>query len=113
METDPPGRRRRYLVITSGESGPERFNLEESARLTGMHREMILTFLEGRYVQPACTDDEGRPYFDHGGLLRLRRIEQLRSAWGIDLRVLPKVVGLLDRLEAAEEELRVLRERLR
>ncbi len=89
----------------------EVFDLPAAAELSGMHPEMILEFHRAHVVAVVRMDVGGRPCFDLRGVLRLRQIAVLREEGQMTLRTIRYVVGLIDRLEAAESELRVLRER--
>lgn len=98
-------------------SGPEGvaaeyFDLRAAAELSGMHPEMILEFHRARVVAVAGSDATGDPRFDLRGILRLRQIEALRHECQMSLRAIRLVMGLMDRLESAESELRQLRERV-
>ncbi len=89
----------------------EVFDLETAAELSGMHPEMILEFCRAHVVALHPRGD--RPRFDNRGIHRLRLIETLRQERGMSLRSIRFVVDLMERLDAAERELRALRERVR
>ena len=92
-------------------AGDEVFGLDAAAELSGMHPEMILEFCRAHVVALRLRA-EG-PEFDNRGIHRLRLIETLRQERGMSLRSIRFVVELMERLEAAERELRSLRERVR
>jgi hypothetical protein len=89
----------------------EVFDLDAAAELSGMHPEMILEFCRADVV--ALRHHGADPKFDNRGIHRLRLIETLRQERGMSLRSIRFVVELMERLDAAETELRVLRERVR
>ena len=100
-------------TVSSAEGRPERFTLEETASLTGLLPQIIVQYTEAEYVRALETDAAGTPCFDETGILRLRRIEEMRILHGIDRNSLAYVLRLFDRLESVEQELQILRERLR
>lgn len=88
-------------------------DLETAARLCGLPTEMILEFSRTQIISVVRTGDSDSPAFDTVCLHRLRQIETLHHEWSMAPRSIGFVMDLFDRLEAAERELRVLRERLR
>ena len=103
---------RQTLVVVSED--PEcQFSLERAAELSGMHPEMILEFTRAEIVHTIGEDPDGAPRFDESEIVRLRQIEHLRADEGVSLRLIRYILALLDRLETAEHELHLLRERLR
>ena len=88
-------------------------DLETAARLCGLPAEMILEFSRTRVIRVVHGGDPATPAFDAVCLHRLRRIETLHHEWSMAPHSIGFVMDLFDRLEAAERELRVLRERLR
>jgi len=87
-------------------------DLETAARLCGLPTEMILEFSRTEVIS-VVRGDADSPAFDTVCLHRLRQIETLHYEWSMAPRSIGFVMDLFDRLEAAERELRVLRERLR
>jgi hypothetical protein len=88
-------------------------DLEAAARLCGLPAELILEFSRTRVISVVRGDDPAAPAFDTVCLHRLRQIETLHRDWSMAPRSIGFVMDLFDRLEAAERELRKLRERLR
>ena len=86
-------------------------DLETAAALSGMPPEWILKLHGWRLTGIAVTPDPSRVEFDLSSILRLRRIESLRQDCRLGTESLRLVAELLDRLEAAELELRILREK--
>jgi len=88
-------------------------DLETAARLCGLPTEMILEFSRTQVISVVRGGDRESPAFDSVGLHRLRQIETLHHEWSMAPHSIGFVMDLFDRLEAAERELRALRERLR
>lgn len=88
-------------------------DLETASRLCGLPAETILEFSRTRVVAVVRGGDPDTPLFDAASLHRLRQIEALHRDWSLPPRSIGFVMELLDRLEAAERELRGLRERMR
>lgn len=95
-------------ALTIIDPGARRFFLAEVCELTGLHREFVLEIVSARLVRAVDPDE---PAFDESGLCRLRQIAEMRHHQQLNLRTVRLIVQLLDRLERAEAELRVLRER--
>lgn len=105
----------RYQLTCVSETSPLESllcDLDETARLTGLHPEMIEEFLRARLVR-GFQGRAGGLFFDQAGIARLRHIAYLRDHENTSLRTLRYIVTLLDNLEAQEREIRMLRERLR
>jgi DNA-binding transcriptional MerR regulator len=96
-----------YLNVTHGF-----INLQSASDLSGMHQEMILEFIRAELVTAAGKDQSGNPYFDDEGVYRLRQIEYLRHDQQAHLRTIRLVLQLMERAEAAEREVRRLRDRV-
>jgi hypothetical protein len=95
----------------TGPGDEERYDLETAAELSGMHPEIILELVRCRVVPHAGEDSPGFPRFDARALYRLRQIEVLREHRTLDMHSVRFVIGLIERLEIAERELRQLRDR--
>ncbi len=103
----------RHTLVVVSENPECRFSLERAAELSGMHPEMILEFTRAEVVHTVGEDPDGSPHFDETEIVRLRQIECLRGDEGVSLRTIRHILALLDRLDAAEREARLLRELLR
>jgi DNA-binding transcriptional MerR regulator len=107
----------RYTLIRhcEGVTGEARsFDLDTTAELTGVHRDLILEFTRAEFLPTVRRgDDESILQFDEHAIYRLRQIESLRQRHHTSLRVIRDILRLLDRLEDAELEVRRLREQLR
>lgn len=101
-----------YPLAGPQASGEKGFDLDTAAELSGMHPEMILEFHRSGVVARTGSADGSALRFGVRDVLRLRQIEALRHEGQMSVRAIRLVVTLMDRLESAEAELRVLRERV-
>lgn len=85
------------------------FDVDEAARLTRIHPELIMEFERGHLVERRGTGTDDSPLFDEAGLCRLRILSDLREREKLSLRMTKVVCRLMDRLERAESEVRRLR----
>lgn len=93
--------------------GIELFDIQSAAEASGMHPEMILEFLRAGVVSAVHQSKSGDYYFDDLGIRHLRQIESLRTDQSLSLHVICLLMRLLNRAEAAEGEVRRLREFIR
>ena len=93
--------------LTVVEARSAGFDLSAASELTGLDQEFILEIVGAR-LAPAVNP---QPVLDERGICRLRQIAELRDHRHLNLRTVKLTLDLMDRLEAAEEELRVLGER--
>lgn len=91
----------------------EMLDLETASLLSGMPRERILELAAWSLTSIRLDPDPSRTAFDLHAIHLMRRIEALRDDYQLEPAPLRLVAELLDRLEAAERELRILRERER
>lgn len=96
-----------------GPGDEEFYDLETAAELSGMHPEIILELVRSRIVALIREDSRDSPRFDARAIYRLRQIEVLREERTLDMHSVRLVIGLIERLENAERELRELREKSR
>ena len=102
-----------HLSIVPTKNTPaDLFDLRSTGKLSGMHPEMVLEFVRAELVSVAREDMSGNPFFDEGAIYRLRQIEYLRTKQQAHLRTIRLIMRLLDRVDAAEMELRHLRDRI-
>jgi DNA-binding transcriptional MerR regulator len=85
-------------------------DLPRAAELCGMHPEMILEYARAHVITLARDGD--LYHLDSRAIHRLRQIAVLREERGMSLRSIRFVMELMERLDAAEQELRLLRERI-
>ena len=101
----------RYVEGTTGEA--RWFDLDTTAKLSGVHRDLILEFTRAALLPSARGGGEDAVWeYDERAIYRLRQIDGLQRHH-TSLRVIRDILGLLDRLEEAELEIQRLRERLR
>lgn len=100
----------RYQIICTNRA-TDLADLEEAARLSGMHPEMIEVFLRASIVI-SKPDGNGVHRIDPDGIDRLCQIEHMRKRGRPVLRNIRLVFSLTDQLEKTERELRELRSRL-
>jgi DNA-binding transcriptional MerR regulator len=101
------------IVPTYSETSRGFVDLEMASQLSGMHPEMILEVTRAQLVVISRQDRSGNPYFDDEAIYRLRQIEELRMKQRMQMRTVRLIMQLRDRAEAAEREVRWLRERMR
>ncbi|MES2996942.1 MAG: chaperone modulator CbpM [Verrucomicrobiota bacterium] len=85
------------------------FDIDELARLCGMNPETILEYSRTRIISLHSAGGTRRA--GTRTLHRLRRISTLQQEHHLPGSAVPLILNLLDRLEAAEHELRALRDR--
>ena len=91
----PPDPARGPLI----ESDPEvAYTLDLIASMCGLTSETVLHYLEQCLIRPAAVDDSGER-FDDETVHRLRRIEQLRSYYGMEGPALKLSLCLMDEVE--------------
>jgi DNA-binding transcriptional MerR regulator len=83
------------------------YSIEITARLTQIPRRTIAIYAKHGLVSP-LSDQEGM-FFDDEAIRLLRRIEQLRKSFGVNLPGIKFILNLLDELEARQAELRFRR----
>lgn len=88
------------------------YTLEAAAELSGIHPGILLELGRARVVAVVAGEDPEAPRFDTRALYRLRQIEILRQERSLSMHSVRFVIDLIERLEAAERELRTLRERM-
>ena len=89
----------------------ETYDLERAAEVSGMNPGIILELVESRVVSFIHTAGPDSPIFDSRAIYRLRQIAVLREDSTLHMHSVCLIIGLMERLEAAERELRALREK--
>jgi len=122
MTSNEPNESLPVVPHSDASDEPEPLGLDAASKLTGMHPQMVIEFVRASLVVPSSTSrpagdpdaesEPAAPAFDAAALYRLRQIEHLRTHHQAHLRTIRLVLGLLDRAEAAERELRHLRDRI-
>lgn len=91
----------------------EIYDLETAAELSGIHPGVILELVRSRVLAriQEIESESDSPRFDARAIYRLRQIEVLREDRTLSMHTVRFVIGLIERLENAERELRTLREK--
>ncbi|WP_245691590.1 chaperone modulator CbpM [Streptomyces katrae] len=77
---------------------------EEFAAATGLHPELLRRYVTLGLLEPD-TDPAGGLWFGAGHLMRVARIQRLRTGLGLNYTALAVVLDLLDRIEQLESAL--------
>jgi DNA-binding transcriptional MerR regulator len=86
------------------------YTLEMTAQLTKIPRHTIVVYFKHGLVSPVADPECGGYYFNDEAVRLLRRIEQLRSEFGINLPGTRLILDLLNEVNHLREEVRFLRE---
>jgi DNA-binding transcriptional MerR regulator len=84
------------------------YSIEITEQLTQIPRRTIAIYVKHRLVSP-LVEQSGAMFFDEEAVRMLRRIEQLRTSYGVNLPGIKMIVQLLDELEQRQMELRFRR----
>jgi DNA-binding transcriptional MerR regulator len=84
------------------------YSIEITERLTQIPRRTIAVYVKHRLVLPVVQPGGGM-FFDEESIRMLRRIEQLRTSYGVNLPGIKVIVRLLEELEQRQIELRFRR----
>lgn len=84
------------------------YSIEITEQLTQIPRRTIAIYVKHRLVSPLVQQGGGM-FFDEEAIRMLRRIEQLRASYGVNLPGIKLIVRLLDELEQRQMELRFRR----
>ena len=82
------------------------YTLDVLASVCGVSSQTVLHYHEQGLIRPAAEDESGSGRFDDETVHRLRRIEHLRSTYGMDLAALKLTLSLMDEVERLRIELR-------
>jgi len=96
------------LVCVSDDAAA-RFSLDEAARLTGVHQEMLRYYCRLGLIDGLHRSTAAELLFDLDGLLEIRRIEHYRQHLGIGRQALPLICDLRRQGERLHIELPFLR----
>ena len=88
------------------------YTLEAAASLTQLPRRLIAVYFRHGLVSPVMDPACSGWYFNDEAIRILRRIENLRTAYGLNLVGLKLIVDLLTEVERLREELKFHRRRL-
>ncbi|MEU8223644.1 chaperone modulator CbpM [Kribbella sp. NPDC048915] len=84
---------------------PTRFALEDFARLSGLHPDLLRRFVALGLLE-ATTDRNGELWFSPPQLGRVARIQRLRAGFALNYAAMGLVLDLLDRIAVLEAERR-------
>jgi DNA-binding transcriptional MerR regulator len=84
--------------------------IEELGRLAGLRPEILRRYFIFGLIDPDIETPE--PLFEDALVVRIHKIERLRTDLGINLAGCGLVLDLLDRIEELEDQIRYMRERL-
>jgi DNA-binding transcriptional MerR regulator len=86
------------------------YSLYVTAHLAGASRRSILIYCRAGLVQPVVQPPYGVMEFTEEAIYTIRRIEYLRTVYGLDLAWIKIMFDLLDEVERLRAELRFLRD---
>jgi DNA-binding transcriptional MerR regulator len=84
------------------------YSIEITERLTQIPRRTIAVYVKHRLVSP-MVEQGGGMFFDEEAIRLLRRVEQLRTSYGVNLPGIKMIMRLLEELEQRQVELRFRR----
>jgi DNA-binding transcriptional MerR regulator len=87
------------------------YTLEVAERLAHVPRRLIAIYYKHGLVSPVADPTSSGFYFNDEGIRALRRIEHLRTVWGINLAGVKIILELLNEAERLRAEARFLRRR--
>ena len=87
------------------------YSLDAAAYLAEVPRRSILRYCRAGLVQPVLQPPYGAMAFTEEAIHTVRRIEHMRSAYGIDVTWIKAMFELIDEVERLRSELRFLRNR--
>lgn len=85
-------------------------SISELCELTGMPEATLAELVSSGAIEPIELVG-GEPRFGAAALSAARHARRLREDFELDTQALPLVLGLLDRIDALEQQLRALRAR--
>lgn len=87
------------------------YSLDAAARLAGVSRRSILVYCRAGLVYPVFQPPYGVMEFTEESIYTVRRIERLRTVYGLDVAWIKTLLGLLDEVGRLRAEVRFLRNR--
>ena len=98
------------LILLAGITpSPSRYFLEEAARLSDLHPEMLRYYCRLGLCGEARAQPAAELVFDDDALYELRRFEHYRRHHGVDRQTLRLICSLKREVERLQAELRFLR----
>ena len=86
------------------------YSLEAVAHLAHLPRRTVLLYCKHRLVSPVEDARWGNYFFDEEAIRQLRRIEELRSRFGVNIAGVRFILRLLDEVERLHYEQRMFAE---
>ena len=93
-----------WNMIVLSRRHPHLLTLEELAQATGLHPDLVESFVDFGALVPAERNGP-RLLFDVAAVLRVRAIQRLRRDLGVNLPGVAVILDLTERLRAAQQEL--------
>jgi DNA-binding transcriptional MerR regulator len=84
------------------------YSIEITERLTQIPRRTIAIYVKHRLVSPVV-EQSGGMFFNEEAIRMLRRIEQLRTSYGVNLPGIKMIMRLVEELEQRQTESRFRR----
>jgi DNA-binding transcriptional MerR regulator len=84
------------------------YSIEITERLTQIPRRTIAIYVKHQLVSPVV-EPSGGMFFNEEAIRMLRRIEQLRTSYGVNLPGIKMIMRLMEELEQRQTELRFRR----
>lgn len=91
--------------MTTALARPSRLTLEAFARAARLHPELVVQFARLGLLE-VNVDAGGKPFFDSCDLVRVARIQRLRTGLSLNYAALGLVLDLLDRIDLLESQQR-------
>ena len=95
----------RYAMVRAVWPSLDRLSLEEFARLSGLHPDLIGRLVALGLIE-AYRDPAGRLWFSRGELPAVARVQRLRADFALNYAAIGLVTDLLDRIAVLEAALR-------
>ena len=87
------------------------YSLYAAAQLAGVSRRSILIYCRAGFVKPVLHPPYGVMEFTEEAIYTVRRIEELRTAYGVDLTWLKAMCDLRNEVDRLRAEIRFLQNR--
>ena len=85
------------------------YSLDIAAHLAGVSRRLILVYCRAGFVQPVLQPPYGVMAFTAEAIHTFRRLEHMRTLYGLEVNCLKPMIDLLDEVERLRAEVRFLR----
>jgi DNA-binding transcriptional MerR regulator len=108
-ESNPPSASTYTIAIVAVEGG-RTYSLEEAARLSGLHPDMLQHYCRIGLLGRGYARENREPIFNDNSLYELRRIEHARVLHGLNRNALPLLCELWREVDELRAEVRFLRE---